>query len=131
MSEQGKSKAAGGAKSDEVQKATEGSNAGTGALSTGQRWSPARKREVVMRMLRGESVQVLSRELGVEVYRLEKWRDKAHVGIEAALRERGADPGEVELAAALKRIGELTMEVELLRMKADRSAPFGKKRSGR
>src|SRR5688500_20067468 len=41
------------------------------------RWSAARKREIVLRLLRGESLDVVSREIGVEVYRLERWRDKA------------------------------------------------------
>ena len=35
----------------------------TGPLSEGQRWSAGRKREVVLRLLRGESVEALSREL--------------------------------------------------------------------
>jgi transposase len=39
--------------------------AGQGALAPGQRWSVGRKREVVLRLLRGESVELLSRELGV------------------------------------------------------------------
>jgi putative transposase len=47
----------------------------TGALAEGQRWSAGRKREVVLRMLRGESVDALSRELNVEIYRLEQWRE--------------------------------------------------------
>jgi transposase-like protein len=46
-----------------------------------QRWSAARKREVVLRLLRGESLDAVSREIGVEVYRLERWRDKALVVI--------------------------------------------------
>ena len=41
-----------------------------GALAPGQRWSVARKREVVLRLLRGESVELLSRELGVPIYKL-------------------------------------------------------------
>jgi len=32
-------------------------------------------REVVLRLLRGESLDALSRELGVDPYRLEEWRD--------------------------------------------------------
>jgi hypothetical protein len=32
---------------------------------------------VVLRLLRGEAVEVLSRELGVEPYRLARWREKA------------------------------------------------------
>ena len=65
---------------------------GVGPLSAKQRWSVPRKREVALRLLRGESVAVMSRELGVEIYCLEKWRDKALAGIEAALREREGDP---------------------------------------
>ncbi len=45
--------------------------AGVGALGPGQRWSAGRKREVVLRLLRGESLDALSREVGVEIYRLE------------------------------------------------------------
>ena len=80
-------------------------------------------------MLRGESVQALSRELGVEIYRLEEWRSKALSGIESSLRERGDDPLQRELDAALKRIGEITMENELLRVRIDKQGPFGKGRS--
>ena len=38
---------------------------GQRGLAPGQRWSVGRKREVVLRLLRGESVELLSRELGV------------------------------------------------------------------
>ena len=44
------------------------------ALGPGQRWSVSRKREVVLRLLRGELAELLSRELGVPLYRLEQWR---------------------------------------------------------
>ncbi len=46
----------------------------TGSLAKGQRWSASRKREVVLRMLRGESVDALSRELNIEIYRLQNPR---------------------------------------------------------
>jgi transposase len=39
-----------------------------GPLAPGQRWSIARKREVVLRLLRGESVELLSREFGVPIF---------------------------------------------------------------
>src|SRR5665811_822641 len=42
-----------------------------GPLPANGRWSTRRKAEVVMRMLAGEPIDALSRELGVEVYRLE------------------------------------------------------------
>jgi transposase len=35
-----------------------------------QRWSAARKREIVLRLLRGESLDMISREIGLEPYRL-------------------------------------------------------------
>ena len=44
-----------------------------GPLGLGQRWTVARKREVVLRLLRDEPVQLLSRQLGVEIFRLEQW----------------------------------------------------------
>ena len=44
-----------------------------------QRWSAVRKREIVLRLLRGESLDAVSREIGVEVYRLERWRDNPKI----------------------------------------------------
>jgi transposase len=39
------------------------------------RWSAGKKTEVVLRLLRGESLEELSRELQVEAHRLAAWRD--------------------------------------------------------
>ena len=44
-----------------------------GLLGANQRWSARRKHEVVWRLLDGEALDTLSRELGVEQYRLEQW----------------------------------------------------------
>jgi hypothetical protein len=79
------------------------------------RWSKKRKAEVVIRILRGEPLDALSRELGVEIWRLEEWRDKALAGMESALQRREGDPLQFELDQAMKKIGELSMENELLR----------------
>ena len=64
-----------------------------GPLLPGQRWSLARKREVALRLLRGERIDVLSRELGVEIYRLESWRDRALAGMDAGLKGARGRPG--------------------------------------
>jgi transposase len=69
----------------------------------------------VLRLLRGEALDVVSRELGVETYRLEAWRNRALTGMEGALKRRDSDPLADELKAAKLHIGELTMEVEVLR----------------
>jgi transposase len=105
------------------------SGAAAVAPPTPQRWSLRRKREAVMRLLRGESLDALSRELGVETYRLEKWRDKALQGMDEGLRERDGDPLQDELDKALKRIGEITMDNELLLERCRRQeAPFRNRR---
>jgi hypothetical protein len=70
----------------------------------------ARKREVVLRLLRGESAELLSRELGLPILELEQWRRKAEAALDGALREREADTAGTELAAAMRRIGGLSME---------------------
>ena len=70
------------------------------ALGPGQRWSGGRKRDVVLRLLRGESVDALSREVGVEIYRLEEWRERALAGLEGGLKNRQGDPLAEALDAA-------------------------------
>jgi transposase len=100
-----------------------------GPLAPGQRWSVARKREVVLRLLRGESAELLSRELGLPIFKLEQWRQKAEAAVDGALKEREADTAATELAAAMQRIGELSMEVELLRAKMECSTPLARRRS--
>jgi hypothetical protein len=102
-----------------------------GPLGAGQRWSLGRKREVVLRLLRGESVDAPSRELAVEPSRLERWRDGALAGMDEGLRERGGDPREEQLDALRAKLGEALMESELLRVKAGRTGPFGIKRPKR
>src|ERR1700757_4190497 len=101
-----------------------GQSVPAGGLAPGQRWSVGRKREVVLRLLRGEAAESLSRELGVPVYRLERWRERALLGIDGALREREGDAVSEELAAAMRRVGELTMENEVLRARVGHAGPF-------
>ncbi len=82
----------------------------------------------------GEAAELLSRELGLPVFKLEQWRQKAEAALEGALKERESDPAEGQLAAAMQRIGELSMENELLRAKITRlehEVPFHRARSRR
>lgn len=96
----------------------EGSVGGAGPLVRGQRWSAGRKRDVVLRVLRGESLAALSREVRVEIYRLETWRDRAVAGLELGLQDRHDEPLAEALDTAKRHIGELSMENELLRERA-------------
>ncbi len=87
----------------------------TGTATEFKRWSVNRKKEAVLRMMRGEPADVLSRELCIEVCRLEEWLEKAYQGIEESLKTREGDPLSAELDAAMRRIGEISLENELLR----------------
>ena len=100
-----------------------------GPLMAGQRWSVNRKRDVVLRLLGGEAAEDLSRELGVPLYKIERWRQKAEVALDGALKERETDTVSDELATAMQRIGELSMEVELLRSRIERPGPLVRRRS--
>jgi hypothetical protein len=96
-----------------------------------KRWSANRKKEVVLRLLRGEPIDALSRELGIETYRLENWRERGLAALDAGLRERGDDPLTRQLDEAKYRIGELSMEIEILRRERQARRPLGVRRSSR
>jgi hypothetical protein len=52
------------------------------------RWSGRRKTEVVLRILRGETLDAVSRGLGVSPDRLAEWRDEAIVAMQPGLQSR-------------------------------------------
>ncbi len=102
-----------------------------GAAVEVKRWSSGRKKEVVLRLLRGESVDAISREVSVPIYKLEQWRDRALAGIDSGLKERENDPVERQLDDANRRIGELVMEVEILQKERRAKRPLVGRRSSR
>jgi Transposase len=59
-----------------------------------QRFSAKRKLRVVSRLLRGEPLELVARELNVTAARLSAWRDQALLAAEAALKERERDDRE-------------------------------------
>jgi len=91
---------------------------------TVKRWSAARKMEVVLRIMRGESLEAISREIGVAASRIEEWQRDALMGIESSLKIRVDDPVVAELDLAKKQIGELSMENELLRERSRKRGVF-------
>ena len=102
-----------------------------GAAAVVTRWSAGRKKAVVLRLLRGEPVDAVSREVAVPIYKLEQWRDRALTGIDAGLKERENDPLEKALDDAKRRIGELVMEVEILQKERRAKRPLVGRRSSR
>ena len=88
----------------------------TGAAGPGRggRMSRQRKRDAVLRLLRGEDLETGSRSLGVTAAALTAWRDAFLAGGEAnlATRPEGAEALESERLKA--RLGEMLLERELL-----------------
>jgi transposase len=114
--------------------ALEGARSATGSASGAaevKRWSSGRKRGVVLRLLRGEPVDAVSREAGVTIAELERWREQALAGMEAGLKARTSDPLEARLNEAVRRVGELTMTIEILNKERERQVrrPLSARRS--
>jgi transposase len=88
---------------------------------TKPRWSANRKLDVVMRLLRGERLDELSRELGVEAHRIAAWRDEfMEAGKEGLKGHRPASEDDRRLRDAERKIGELTLENEIWKKVAEK-----------
>src|SRR5215213_2945428 len=94
-----------------------GAGAPSGAAGPERRFSARRKLAAVARLLRGEPLETVARELNVTVARLGTWRDRALAGAEAAMKERERDGRDEELLRLEARLGEVTMANELLERK--------------
>ena len=84
---------------------------------------------MVLRLLCGESLDAVSRAVGVEIYRLEEWKARALAGLELGLKEQAGEPVAAVLDAAKRHIGALS---ELLRARAraaERRLPLATRRS--
>jgi transposase-like protein len=99
-----------------------------------RRMSAKRKQSAVLRLLRGEALELVSRELGVMAAELTAWRDAFLAAGEASLKTRPADGREVEIGRLKAKVGDLTMSNELLTTKIDHleaGRPLARRRSRR
>ena len=97
-----------------------------------ERFSAQKKAEVVLRLLRGEAIDLLSRELRVPAARLAAWRDTFLSGGQEAMKQQPHDARDREIARLREKLGESTMDHELLREKLARleiGRPLGRRRS--
>ena len=104
---------------------------GVAALGRGGRMSRQRKTAAVLRLLRGEDLETVSRELGVTAATLTDWRDAFLAAGEAALRTRPGSGEELASDRLKARLGAALIERDLLNEKialleADR--PFARRR---
>ncbi len=79
------------------------------------RFSVRRKTEAVLRLLRGEDLDAVSRELGVTAATLSDWREEFLAAGQAGLKSRHPAPEDDQIGRLKKLIGELTIDNECLR----------------
>ena len=106
----------------------------TGAAGPGRggRMSRQRKRDAVLRLLRGEDLEAVSRALGVTAATLSGWRDSFLAAGEANLASRPADGEELESERLKARLGEMLLRQELLEAKIaalEGGRPLARRRS--
>jgi hypothetical protein len=68
----------------------------------------------------GESLEAVSRDLGVTVGQLSEWRDNALASAEAGLKGQPRDQRDDEIARLKNKLGDVTMDNELLQEKIER-----------
>ena len=79
------------------------------------RFSSRKKMEIVLRVLRGEDLDLVSRETGITAATVSAWRDQFVTSGQAGLKSRAADGRDDELARLKALVGDLTMRLELSR----------------
>ena len=92
-----------------------GAASGEPEASREVRWSAGRKELVVLRLLRGESLDLLAREMGQPAGRIAGWREEFLQAGREGLKSRPRPAEERELADAQRKVGELQLENDILR----------------
>ena len=99
-----------------------------------ERFSAQKKTEVVLRLLRGEALDLLSRELGIPAARLATWREVFLAAGQEAMKKQPRDSRDWESGRLHEKLGEATMAMELLQEKIARletNRPLQPRRSRR
>jgi len=100
-----------------------------------RRMTAGRKRDAVLRVLRGEPLEIVVRELAVTAADLSGWRDAFLEAGAVSLKSRARDDRDATIDRLRTKVGELTMDTELLYAKIERmeggGGPFAARRSKR
>ena len=84
------------------------------------RFSAKRKTEAVLRLLRGEDLELVSREYKVTAAMLSQWRAAFLAGGQSGLQHKEADLRDNQIQQLHSKVGELTMANDLLEHKIER-----------
>ena len=106
--------------------------AASGGVSLGRGGRLSRKRDAVLRLLRGEDLEILSRALGVTAATLSGWQDSFLAAGEASLATRPTTGDALESERLKTKLGEMLLERELLEAKIaalEESRPLARRRS--
>ena len=106
--------------------------AGAAAPGRGGRMSRQRKTAAVIRLLRGEDLDTVSRALGVTAATLTAWREAFLAAGEAALATRPATGEAIESQRLKTKLGEVLIERDLLAEKIaalEAGRPLARRRS--
>ena len=76
------------------------------------------KRDAVLRLVRGEPLEIVARELSVTAADLSGWRDAFLEAGEASLKTRARDDRDETIGRLRTKVGEPTMDAELLAARA-------------
>jgi transposase-like protein len=96
------------------------------------RWTADKKADAVLRLLKGETLDAVSRELGVPGHELDTWRQEFIAQGKEGLRAKPKTQEERKLHEAQKVIGQLTMEVAILKAAVDiKKRSFQQRRSSK
>ena len=79
------------------------------------RWSARRKEGIVMRLLRGESLDLLAREARQPAGQIARWREEFLAAGREGLKTRPLALEDFTLREAQRKVGELSMEVDVLK----------------
>jgi hypothetical protein len=99
-----------------------------------RRMTAGRKRDAVLRLLRGEPLEIVARELAVTAADLSAWRDAFLEAGATSLKARARDDRDEKIDRLQSKLGEVLMDNELLYAKIDRleaGVPFVGRRSKR
>ena len=111
---------------------TETTGSGEVGLGRGGRLSRRRKRDAVLRLLRGEDLEIVSRALGVTAATLSGWALAFLAAGDASLATRPTAGEEIESERLKAKLGEMLLERELLEAKIaalEANRPLARRRS--